>query len=124
MSQPGPDATQWDLTRLSVVGQLVTVQFLVKPAVGGYINIMGQRMGEVSLVDDTTSQRYTVLKDDASKYMAAPLANDGNTLRLSSSTKDAPVVVWFKFPAPPPESKTVSITIPGVGPFDGVVVNR
>ena len=123
MSQPGPDDSQWNLTRVSVVGQLMTVQFQVKPAAGKSLLLTGQRMDEVSLVDEASSQRYTVVKDDAGKYLASPVSGDGKRLFINTGT-NASAVVWFKFPAPPPEAKTVSLTIPQVGPFDGVTVNR
>ena len=123
MSQPGADGTTWDLVRVAVTGQLLTVQFQVKPTPGKSMTLTSQRMTDVSLVDDATSQRYSVLKDDTGKYMASPLNSTGESLYLNTS-KDMAAVVWFKFPAPPADSKTVSIHVPEVGPFDGVALKR
>lgn len=124
MSQPGPENSQWDLTRVTVAGQVLTAQFLARPQPDQYINLLGkQAVSDVSLVDDATTKRYTVLKDDSGRYMAAPLERNGKTF-YELGAKGAPIVVWVKFPAPPLESKTVSISIPSVGSFDGVPVTR
>ena len=123
ISQPGPNGTTWNLTRVAVTGRLMTVQFQVKPAAGKSMLLTSQRMTEINLVDDATSQRYSVLKDDTGKYMASPLTSKGDDLRVDSGV-DKSAVVWFKFPAPPEGSTSVSINIPEVGPFDGVTVKR
>lgn len=122
-SQPGPQGSQWDLTRAAVTGNLLTVQFLVKPAADKNLSFIDQKIDDVSAVDDATSQRYSVLKDDTGKPMASPVAPTGRVLRLSVD-RGSQAVVWFKFPAPPASSATVSINIPDVGPFDGVTVQR
>lgn len=75
-------------------------------------------VNEVSVIDDATSQRYGVLKDNAEAWMASPLDNDGKRIRVQTND-GKPSVVWFKFPAPPATSQTVSINIPEVSPFDG-----
>ena len=123
MSQPGPNGTTWNLTRVAVTGRLMTVQFQVKPEAGKSILTSSQRMTEVNLVDDATSQRYSVLKDDTGKYMASPLDSNGERVRINTDV-DRPGVVFIKFPAPPEGSTSVSINIPEVGPFDGVTVKR
>ncbi|MGO1070193.1 hypothetical protein [Lysobacter sp. CA199] len=122
-SQPGPQGSQWDLTKAAVTGNLLTVQFLVKPAADQTLFFANQKVEDVSVVDDTTSQRYSVLKDDTGKPMASPVASTGRVLRLEIS-RGSQAVVWLKFPAPPAGSATVSINIPEVGPFDGVAVQR
>lgn len=122
-SQPGPQGSQWDLTKAAVTGNLLTVQFLVKPAADKNLFFIDQKIEDVSVVDDATSQRYSILKDDTGKPMASPVAPTGRVLRLEID-RGSQAVVWFKFPAPPASSATVSINIPDVGPFDGVTVQR
>lgn len=122
-SQPGPQGSQWDLTKAAVTGNLLTVQFQVKPASDKNLFFIDQKIEDVSVVDDTTSQRYSVLKDDTGKPMASPVAPTGRVLRLDID-RGSQAVVWFKFPAPPAGSATVSINVPDVGPFDGVTVQR
>lgn len=122
-SQSGPEGTTWDLTKVAVVGDIMTVQFNVKPAPGRSIFVTGLKIDQVAVIDDATAQRYSVLKDETGRPLATPLQSSGETLRLSS-TSEQPVVVWLKFPALPPEAKSISITIPEVGPFDGIAIQR
>lgn len=111
-----------DLTRVQVTGNLLTVELRYSPVAGAtapqfvYLNLP-----EVSVIDDTTSQRFGVLQDEAKTWMAAPMDGQRISLLLRNGQ---PGVVWFKFPAPPATSPTVSINIPNVSPFDGVPVQR
>ncbi|MBT2748739.1 MULTISPECIES: hypothetical protein [unclassified Lysobacter] len=122
-TQSGPQGSQWDLTKATVTGNLLTVQFQVKPAPDKNLFFIDQKIEDVSVVDDSTSQRYSVLRDDTGKPMASPVAPTGRVLRLDIN-RGSQAAVWFKFPAPPAGSATVSINIPDVGPFDGVTVHR
>lgn len=118
-SQPGPSGARVDLTRTAVTGDVLTVQVSVSHPDGQTI---AMDLDEVNVVDDATAQRYGVLRDGGGKWMAAPL---GGADRVSDYVSaGAPEVYWFKFPAPPPTSPTVSINLPGIGPFDGVPVTR
>ena len=123
-AQPGPKGTTWELTKVATVGQIMTVQFNVQPQAGGTIFISGLPIDDVAVIDDATLQRYGVLKDDSGRPLASPLQSEGKTLRLDSSKSGQSVVVWLKFPALPADSKTISITIPEVAPFDGIQVIR
>lgn len=118
-TQPGPKGATVALNRVQVTGNVLTVALTYSG--GSCCNY--SKIDEVSVIDDATSQRLGVLKDNAGKPMAAPLSGDGSELRVEDSTK-APAQVWFKFPAPPATTATVSITIPDVAPFDAVPVTR
>lgn len=122
-TQPGSDGISVALTRVQVTGDVLTVQLAYSKATE---NSATQRFSveEIAVIDDATSQRYGVLKDAAGRWQAAPLQAAGNDNLMIVVRNDAPTVVWFKFPAPPPTSPTVSINIPNVGPFDGVPVTR
>lgn len=122
-SQLGPAGTTWELTKVAVVGQIMTVQFTVRSPQGKSSFETGQKIDDVSVIDDTTSQRYTVLKDDSGRPMASPLNSSGVALSIQA-VRDQPVAVWLKFPAVPATSSTVSITVPKVGSFDGIQVQR
>jgi len=120
-SQPGPRGTTVALTRAGVTGDILTVA-LTYHGEGNdcceYVNL-----DDVSVIDDATSQRLGVLKDDRGKWMAAPLyESDQNQLRFD--IKNGVAQVWFKFPAPSAGAKTVSINVPNVAPFDGVPIAR
>lgn len=120
-SQPGAKGSTWELTRAAVAGQILTVQFTVKTAGKESLFRSNQKIDEISLIDDATSQRYSVLKDDSGRPMASPVNADALNLGIGAGSSG---VVWLKFPAPPAGSNTVSINIPDVGPFDAVPVKR
>lgn len=117
-TQPGPKGSQVSLNKVAVTGDIMTVALTYT----GADCCSYAKVEEVSAIDDATSQRIGVLKDNAGKWMAAPLNNDGKEIRIDAAR--GPAQVWFKFPAPPAASKTVSITIPEVAPFDAVPVTR
>jgi hypothetical protein len=118
-TQPGPKGSTVALTRAAVTGDILTVALSYQ---GGSCCAY-TKVDEVSVIDDATSQRLGVLKDNAGKPMAAPLYNNGKEVRIDLDEK-TPTQIWFKFPAPPVTSATVSITIPEVAPFDAVPVTR
>lgn len=118
-TQAGPKNNSVALNRVAVTGDILTVSMTFSGGTDCCIHIP---VDDVSIIDDTTSQRISVLKDNTGKYMAAPLESGGRNVGPESYR--TPSVVWFKFPAPPATSKTVSIAIPGVAPFDAVPVTR
>ena len=116
-TQPGPGGSQVALNKVAVTGDVLTVQLTYQGGTG----VDYPAVDEVSVIDDATAQRLGVLKDNGGRWLAAPMWSNGKELRIEA---DGPSVVWFKFPAPPGSTQTVSITIPNVGPFDGVPVTR
>ena len=122
-TQDGPEGSRVSLTRAQVTGDILTVQLRYEkttdPSLGARFAVE-----EVNVVDDATAQRYGVLRDQEQRWQASPLQSPTSDYTLFSARIGAPAVVWFKFPAPPATSRTVSINIPGVGPFDGVPVTR
>lgn len=119
-TQPGPNGYQVALNRVAVTGDVLTVALTYS---GGKCCAYA-RLDEVSVIDDATAQRIGVLKDNAGKWMASPLDSRGDRLLIGMGGGTSPRQVWFKFPAPPAGSKTVSIALPEVAPFDAVPVTR
>lgn len=120
----GPEGTQVSLVKAKVTGNVLTVELSYRtPDQGTKWDSFYFDAAQVSVIDDTTSQRYGVLKDNTDAWMASPIDTDGKRLRVQTNN-GKPSVVWFKFPAPPATSPTVSINIPNVSPFDGVTVQR
>lgn len=122
-TQIGPKGSQWDLSRVAVTGNVLTVQFNVRT---GDENLWNPSLplSDVSVVDDATSQRYSPLQDNSGKPMAAPLNTQNDQKLKLDIKKNSNGVIWVKFPAPPVTSQTVSINIPEVAPFDGVAIQR
>ena len=122
-TQIGPKGSQWDLSKVAVTGNVLTVQFNVR-AGDEHLWNPSLPLSDVSVVDDATSQRYSPLQDASGKPMAAPLNTQNNQKLKLDIQKNSNGVIWVKFPAPPATSKTVSINIPEVAPFDGVAIQR
>jgi hypothetical protein len=117
-TQTGPQGTSVALNSVRVTGDIMTVSLTFS---GGTCCVQIP-LNEVSAIDDATAQRIGVLKDNAGQWMAAPLGYIKTTLSVDSQRN--PLPVWFKFPAPPATSKTVSLALPGVAPFEPVPVAR
>lgn len=128
-TQPGPEGRSVDLLRASVAGDVLSVALTYRAATGtrsngkSWHNSSHFRIDEVSAIDDATAKRLGVLKDDRGQWMAAPLST-AQPDEINVEAGDEDVQVWFKFPAPSPETKTVSINIPKAGTFDAVPVRR
>lgn len=118
----GPAGTQVSLVRAQVTGNVLTVELSYRPASTDWKTVYFD-VDKVSVIDDATSNRYGVLKDNANAWMASPLGTGGRQIRVQMND-GLPAVVWFKFAAPPATSPTISVTVPDVSPFDGVAVQR
>lgn len=117
-SQPGPDGSQVDLIKLAVTGDILTATFRCSSQ--EKINTESFRVEGISIIDDATSQRISVLKDNAGNWLASSVS--GNSMMVGCEVK--PGIFWAKFPAPPATSKTVSVNLPDTAPFDGIPVTR
>jgi hypothetical protein len=124
-TQPGPENASVELIKTKVTGQVLSVTLRYVPNTTTDIDIP---LDLVNYIDDDTAKQYGVLKDESGKYLASPIyADDSSKIYVklySEGDGGGPVVVWMKFPAPSPQTKSVSINIPGVGPFDGVPLQR
>ncbi|WP_326914556.1 hypothetical protein [Sphingopyxis chilensis] len=123
-SQPGPDGSQVDLLSVKVTGDILTVT--LRCSSPERYNRESIRVAQVSVIDDATSQRIGVLKDNEGNAMVSNLnrssSPENDNMMVDCTSK--PGVMWAKFPAPPATSPTVSISLPGVAPFDGIPVQR
>jgi hypothetical protein len=116
-----PGHIQVDLTRAQVTGDVLLVQLRFRNTSQDRFTTVRFPVDEVSYIDDSSARRYGVLEDEANTPMASPLSEDEIVLRVAH---DESAVAWFGFAAPDPQSETVSINIPGVGPFDATPVSR
>lgn len=123
-TQPGPKGTQVALTKALVNGDILTVelQYGLNPK-SESSPILYEKVEQVNYIDDATSKKYGVLKDQEGAYMASPLHSSNTEVRIETSTA-SPAIATFKFPAPPASSKTISLSIPEVGSFNGIAVQR
>lgn len=122
-TQPGMKGSQWSLTKARVTGNLLTVQFTVRASQTDSI-FEDLPIDQVNVIDDATAQRYSVVQDQAGQPMVSRANTANNKLLRVEVPSKGTGVVWLKFPAPPATSSTVSISIPQVGAFDGVSIQR
>lgn len=119
-SQPGPDGSQVDLLKVAVTGDILTVT--MRCSSDESINSELFRVANISIIDDATSQRMSVLKDNQGMPMVSDPTASGDFIGTDCAIK--PGIIWAKFPAPAATSKTVSINLPDVAPFDGIPISR
>ncbi|MBD2699552.1 hypothetical protein IC229_02815 [Spirosoma sp. BT702] len=127
-TQNGPDGAIVDLTKAAVNGSILSVEVQYRHGTGGKGISSKYDIEQVSVVDEANAKKYSVLKDQAGKYMASPIWTDKGqefiNVNIPSFKKDEKTAVWFKFPAPPADTKTISVTIPEVGSFNGIPISR
>jgi hypothetical protein len=123
-SQPGPDGSQVDLLKVAVTGDILTVT--MRCTSEDRHNSEMFRVADISVIDDATSQRLGVLKDNTGNALASKFTKGSQPQHdyITAQCEQKPGVIWAKFPAPPLTSKTVSINFPEIAPFDGVPVAR
>lgn len=117
-SQPGPRGAQVDLLKVAVTGDILTVTLRCKGT--EQYRSEAFRLSDVSVIDDSTSQRIAVLKDNDGNWLASNVS--GNNMMADCTVR--PGIFWAKFAAPSPEAQTVSINFPKIAPFDGIPITR
>lgn len=76
---------------------------------------------DVYLIDTAGGKKYQPLKDEKGGYIAA--VRTGWEDRWSAFVKPgAPQTIWVKFPAPPPEVKSITLNIPKTPPFEDITI--
>ena len=123
-SQPGPDGSQVDLLKVAVTGDILTVT--MRCSSSDRVNSESFRIADISIIDDATSQRISVLRDNEGNALVSDFSKGSSPQydALGADCEAKPGVIWAKFPAPPATSPTISINFPEVAPFDGVPVTR
>ncbi len=73
------------------------------------------------IMDETNQKKYFVLKDSDGQYIAGPKEGDHKggyfEFKMEPSKSKG---IWMKFPAPENNPETISLSIPGVFPFEEV----
>lgn len=76
---------------------------------------------EVYVMDLGAGKKYEVLRDEKGAYIAA-LRSGWNDRWYQDLPPGGTYTLWMKFPAPPPDVKTVTLQIPGVPPFEDLQI--
>ena len=77
--------------------------------------------GEVYVMDLGAGKKYEVLKDEKGTYIAALRSGYSNRW-YEKLAPGASYTLWMKFPAPPPEVKSVTLQLPGMPPFEDLPI--
>ena len=76
---------------------------------------------EVYVMDAAAGKKYEPLKDERDNYIAA-LRSGYRDRWYETLAPGASYTIWVKFPAPPPEVKTVTLQLPGMPPFEDLAI--
>jgi hypothetical protein len=76
---------------------------------------------EVYLMDLGAGKKYEVLKDEKGTYIAA-LRSGWADRWYEKLAPGQSFTLWMKFPAPPPDVKSVTLQLPGMSPFEDLPI--
>ena len=72
----------------------------------------------VYLMDEAGAKKYPVLKDEKDDYIASSPG-----LYTEAVDGGGSMTLWMKFPAPPLETKTVTLAMPQMPPFENLPIH-
>ncbi len=131
-TQFGPDGMEVDLIRAKASGKVLSVVLAFRNS-GNKSASVRYPVADVHFIDNTDSKKYQVLKDEKGAWLTGPtsfvkqfIANQWQKIAVTSVSVDSggKKIVWYKFPLPPNNVKTIQINLPGVSPFDDVEIQR
>jgi len=76
---------------------------------------------EVYLMDLAAGKKYEVLQDEKGAFIAA-LRSNWNDRWYETLKPGQSFTLWMKFPAPPPDVKSVTLQVPGAPPFEDLPI--
>ena len=76
---------------------------------------------EVYLMDLAAGKKYKVLEDEGGSFIAA-LRSGWKDRWYDTLSPGQSQVLWMKFPAPPPEVKSVTLQVPSTPPFEDLAI--
>ncbi len=77
------------------------------------------KFDETYLIDTGAGKKYNVLKDEKGGYIAS-LRSGWNDRWYGELKPGESYLLWMKFPAPPAETKAITLQIPNTPPFEDV----
>ena len=81
------------------------------------------RFSEAYLIDTGAGKKYQVLKDEQNSYIAS-LRSGYSDFWYDEMAPSASQTIWMKFPAPPPDVKSITLQMPGAPPFDDLQIQE
>lgn len=114
------DGVAVDLTSLKVSNNIVTVKFKLRNT-GAEKQSVRILYKDCYIVDEANQKKYYALKDSDGLFIAGPKDsdNDGGRFWFDIFPKKSKGM-WIKFPEPTDNPDTITISLPGVPPFEEV----
>jgi hypothetical protein len=109
-----------DVTEFRRKGSTLTVRVVLRNQ-GNVDAEPDVHYNEVYVMDLGAGKKYEVLKDEKGTYIAA-LRSGWNNRWYEKLAPGASYTLWMKFPAPPPEVKSVTLQLPGMPPFEDLPI--
>jgi len=109
-----------DVTEFRRKGSTLTVRVVLRNQ-GNVDSEPDIHYNEVYVMDLGAGKKYEVLKDEKGTYIAA-LRSGWNNRWYEKLAPGASYTIWMKFPAPPPEVKSVTLQLPGMPPFEDLPI--
>lgn len=118
------DGIEVDLTSLKVKNNIVTVRFKLRNE-GSEKQVVMIRFDSCYIVDESNQKKYYALKDADGIFIGGPLydKNDGGRFWYDINPGKSKSL-WIKFPEPTDNPETMTISIPGVFPFEDVELKK
>jgi len=109
-----------DVTEFRRKGSTLTVRVVLRNQ-GNVESEPDISYNEAYVMDLGAGKKYEVLKDEKGTYIAALRSGYGHRW-FQRLAPGASYTIWMKFPAPPPEVKSVTLQLPGIPPFEDVPI--
>ena len=116
------DGVEIDLTSLKVKNKVISVKFKIRNT-GSDTQSVRIDYRDCYIMDEKNQKKYYVLKDSDNNYIAGPNYDHANGGRFWYDIKpEKSKGMWMKFPEPKDETEEISISIPGMPPFEEVAI--
>ncbi|OGD38915.1 MAG: hypothetical protein A2V45_02205 [Candidatus Aminicenantes bacterium RBG_19FT_COMBO_58_17] len=109
-----------DLTSLEIQNNIVTVKFKLRNTAAEKQNVTIQ-FKDCYIMDEVNQKKYYGLKDTDGLFIAGPAYDDQNGGRFWYGIQAGKSMgLWIKFPQPADNPASITISLPGVSPFESV----
>lgn len=112
-----------ELINLRISNNIITLKFKIrnKSTKADKINFYYK---DCFIIDEKNQKKYYVLKDSEGKYIGGPCTSYSDGGRFEYWIYPQKVKsLWVKLPLPTDNPETISITLPGFLPFEGIKIS-
>lgn len=109
-----------DLTSLEIQNNIVTVKFKLRNTAAEKHNVT-IHFKDCYIMDEVNQKKYYGLKDTDGLFIAGPAYDNQNGGRFWFGIQAGKSIgLWIKFPQPTDNPESITISLPGVSPFESV----